>query len=478
MQLDKLIVSTSATVKETIAVIDKNAVGLCFVVDRAQSLEGVVTDGDIRRGLMQGLDLGASVTEVMTRNPVHLSVDATNEEILQTLSEKIKAIPLLDASGKLVDYATWNRIRRIPVAEPSLSGNELEYVVDCIKSTWISSKGKYIDQFQAQFQEYCQMPHALAVSNGTVALHLALAALGIGEGDEVIVPNLTFAASINSILYTGATPVIVDIDPATLNVDPSAIAALITPATKAIMVVHLYGYPCEMDEIVAVTQQHNLLLVEDCAEALGSTYKGRPVGSFGDAATFSFFGNKTITTGEGGMVLFRDDAVADRAAVLKDHGMNKSRRYWHDIVGFNYRMTNMQAALGVAQMENVDAFVAKKRAIAAAYNEVLAGHSAINLPLDSETHVNSFWLYSITFNTDLDTEQLIKDLLAEGVETRPIFYPLHVMPVYAPYARQATYPGTEAILYKGISLPSAVTLSIEEARFVGNKVLQVLKNYV
>lgn len=477
MQLEKLTVTITATIKDTIAAIDKNAVGLCFVVDEAQQLQGVVTDGDIRRGIMQGQDLAADITTVMTRQPVHLPVEATNEEILKTLSSKIKAIPLVDASGKLVDYAAWNRIRRIPVAEPSLAGNELEYVVDCIKSTWISSKGKYIDQFQTQFQDYCQMPHALAVSNGTVALHLALEALEIGAGDEVIVPNLTFAASINAILYTGATPVIADIDPITLNIDVEAIEALITPATKAIMVVHLYGYPCEMDEVVALAQKHNLLLVEDCAEALGTTYKGRPVGSFGDAATFSFFGNKTITTGEGGMVLFRDDAVADRAGVLKDHGMNKSRRYWHDIVGFNYRMTNMQAALGVAQMENVDAFVSKKRAIAATYNAVLAGEAAINLPLDSETHRNSFWLYSITFNIDIDTEQLIKALLAEGVETRPIFYPLHVMPVYAPYARQGDYPGTEQILYKGISLPSAVTLSLEEAKFVGQKLLEVLKRH-
>jgi perosamine synthetase len=477
IELEKLLLNEKSTLKETLSVIDKNARGLCFVVDDSNRLKGVITDGDIRRKLIDNNDLSTNVSELMNSSPLYLPIDTDNLTILKKLNDKIKIIPLVNAEGVILDYASTNKLRRIPVAEPFLNGNELEYIIDCVKSTWISSKGKYINRFQEQLAEFCEMPHALAVSNGTVALHLALEALGIGKGDEVIVPNITFAASINSVIHAGATPVIADIDAATINILPASIEALITPATKAIMPVHLYGYPCDMDAIMAIAKKHNLFVIEDAAEALGAKYKNRPIGSFGDAATFSFFGNKTITTGEGGMVLFKSKEVADRAATLKDHGMNKNRRYWHDIVGYNYRMTNLQAALGVAQMEQIESFIIKKRAIAAAYNAIFKETPSVRIPLDSAEYANSYWLYSIIIDAKIDIDKMIEKLLEEGIETRPLFYPLHTMPLYRPFTR-GNYPNSEQLMDKGLSLPSAVTLSVEEASFIAQKVREYLKDHL
>jgi perosamine synthetase len=261
----------------------------------------------------------------------------------------------------------------IPVYQPSLGGREKEYVNQCLDTTWISSKGEFISRFEQGFAKFIGAEHATTVNNGTVAIHLALEALGIKAGDEVIVPTLTYIASVNTIAQTGATPVFVDSIEETWQIDPADVRRKITPKTRAVMVVHLYGLPCDMDEIMKICQEHNLLLVEDCAEAFGTYYKGQHVGTFGDVATFSFFGNKTITTGEGGMVVVKDESVARRAFHLKNQGVSQSREYWHDILAYNYRMTNICAAIGLAQLERAPEILAQKRQIAQWYSEGLEG---------------------------------------------------------------------------------------------------------
>ena len=238
-----------------------------------------------------------------------------------------------------------SRSHVLPVMEPSLNGNELQYVIDCIKTGWISSQGLYVKRFEAEFASYLGVPEAVSCANGTVALHLALAALGIGAGDEVIVPDLTFAASINAVLHSGATPVLVDVRRDTWTIDTDSLQSLMTPRTRAIMPVHLYGRASHMDELRAIAKAHGVLLIEDAAEALGASYRGAMLGSLGDAGTFSFFGNKLITTGEGGMVVYRDAKAAARARILRDHGMDPKRRYWHLEVGYNYRLTNCRRRL-------------------------------------------------------------------------------------------------------------------------------------
>ena len=355
---------------------------------------------------------------------------------------------------------------RIPVYQPRLTGNVATYVNECLTSGWISSRGDFIPRFEEAFAAFTGAAAATSVANGTVAIHLALEALEIGPGDEVIVPSFTYVASVNTILQTGATPVFVDCLEATLQVDPAAVAAAIGPRTKAVLVVHLYGHPCDMGAIVPLCEAHGLLLVEDCAEAFGATWSGRHVGTFGDAATFSFFGNKTITTGEGGMVLARDPAVMDRCRHLKSQGVSPEREYWHDALAFNYRMTNIEAAIGLAQIEIADAMLADKRALADRYREGLAG-----LPLRTHDPVgeveHSYWMCSILVEDPADRDPLRRRLAEDGVDTRPFFPPAH----HFPHCRvDVDLPVSEAVSARGINLPSYPDLTENQTARVCNAV--------
>lgn len=352
---------------------------------------------------------------------------------------------------------------KFPVYKPWLKGNEKKYVIDCLDSTWISSKGSYISKFEESFSNYVGVNYSTAVSNGTVAIHLALLTLGIGPGDEVIVPTLTYIASVNAIVYTGATPVFVDSDAENWQISPEDILKKITPRTKAIMAVHLYGHPCPMDEICAITRERGLFLIEDCAEALGSKYKGRHVGTFGNISTFSFFGNKTITTGEGGMVVTNDPTLHDRAVHFKGQGLAKYREYWHDVVGYNYRMTNICAAIGLAQLEQVEEILERKIKIAGWYQQYLEDSEFI-FQKQAGTITNSFWICSVIMNDFTKRDELREHLKQNGIETRPVFYPVHTMPMYS--LGYQIHPVAEEIARRGISLPSYPELEENDIIFI------------
>ena len=474
--IEEMIVRENLPLKEVLKVIDAAAQGICFVVNDKQQIQGILTDGDIRRAFLNDATLDSLASEVMNTQFVSLPVDTSKEEIIKRLSSRIQHIPLVDPDNKVLDYACAHRFNRIPVSEPLLEGNELEYVMNCVRTNWISSIGKYVREFEQKLADYCNMPYALATSNGTVALHLAMEAMGIGKGDEVIVPDLTFAASINSIIYTGATPVIVDIEADSWNISPEAVEAAIGPNTKAIMPVHLYGLPANMNAINKLAAEHNLLVIEDAAEAIGSRYHGSMAGSMSDAATFSFYGNKTITTGEGGMVLFKDEDLYEKAKVLRDHGMSKEKRYWHEYVGFNYRLTNLQAAVGVAQMERVDQIVQRKLDIANKYILQLKDIAEFTLQKQEEGILNTYWLFTILLseNSGLSRDDLIRKLQMNGIETRPVFYPLHQMPPYQQYAQGKSFPNAEQVSSRGICLPSYLSLRDEEI----DHVCRVLKKQV
>ena len=347
----------------------------------------------------------------------------------------------------------------IPVAEPILGARELELVVDCVKSGWISSLGKYIPMFEQQFSAFCETRYGVATSNGTTALHLALVALGIGPGDEVLVPDLTFIATANCVSYTGATPVFVDVDPLTWTMDPHDMEKRITAATKAAIPVHLYGHPCDMDPIMAIARRHKLFVVEDAAEAHGARYRGRRVGGLGDIGVFSFYANKIITTGEGGIVVTNNKEWADKSAWLRDHGMSKERRYYHPVIGFNYRMTNLQAAVGVAQMERIEEFVALKRQLGVLYNKHLAGIAGITLPPEAPWAENVYWMYSILVDAQAfgcDAAALMAWLRQNQIDSRPFFVPMHENP---PHQRPDAYPVSTRLSKQGINLPSAPNLT-------------------
>lgn len=352
---------------------------------------------------------------------------------------------------------------KIPIYAPNLSGNEKKYVMDCLDSTWISSKGEYIKKFETAFAENIDCKYAASVCNGTVAIHLALVALGIGPDDEVIVPTLTYIASVNSIVYTGATPVFVDSLASTWQMDPNDVKQKITPKTKAIMCVHLYGQACDMDALKQIAKEHNLYLVEDCAEAMGSTYKNRHVGTFGDVSTFSFFGNKTITTGEGGMVVTNDETIYDRLVHYKGQGLAKHREYWHDVVGYNYRMTNICAAIGLAQLERLETVLKRKTEIALLYKEQLK-HLPLSFHEQEPDTFHSYWMVSVLVNDITKRDELREYLAQKGIETRPLFYPAHTMPMYAQKFQK--FPVAENLGWRGINLPSYPDLTNEDIEYI------------
>ncbi|HWA74545.1 MAG TPA: DegT/DnrJ/EryC1/StrS family aminotransferase [Polyangiaceae bacterium] len=356
----------------------------------------------------------------------------------------------------------------IPVCEPLLLGRELEYVSEAVSKGWISSSGSFVNKFEARFSEHLGVRHSVTVSNGTAALHLALVAAGVGPGDEVIVPTFTMIASAAAVCYAGATPVFVDCERDTFNLDVQGVEAKLTERTRAIMPVHIYGLPCDMDPLLDLGRRHGLVVVEDAAEAIGSLYKGRACGALGELGCFSFFANKVITTGEGGMVVTNDDALAEKLRYYKNlcFPLGGPRRYVHEHIGFNYRMPNTSAAIGLAQLERVEDYVTRRRENARRYNERLAGQRGITIPVDRAWARNSFWMYSILIEDDfgLPRDRVMALLGERGIETRSFFVPMHQQRGLAAYGCDVSgsYPNAEHVSPRGLYLPSGSGLSEEQ----------------
>ena len=360
--------------------------------------------------------------------------------------------------------------KRIAVAHPVLNGNEKKYVLDCLDTGWISSVGKYIALFEQAFANFCGTGHAVACSNGTTALHLALLALGTAPGDEVLVPTLTFISTANAVRYCGAEPVFVDSEARTMNLDPAQLERHITPKTKGIVIVHLYGHPVDMDPILDIARRHNLFILEDAAEAHGATYKGRMAGSLSDAATFSFYGNKIITTGEGGMVTTSNTALRDKMVQLRGQGMDAQRRYWFPVVGFNYRMTNIQAALGLAQLEQIDHHLQRRQDVAKWYQSALAPLADVmTIPIQEPWAHHAYWGYSPILKPacPIGRDALMLALAEDGIETRPVFYPVHTMP---PYKKEGeSLPVAEDLARNGITIPMHGLLTKADVAFIAER---------
>jgi perosamine synthetase len=362
----------------------------------------------------------------------------------------------------------------IPVSEPTITKKEIEYITQAVKSGWVSSLGEFINKFEDAFAKYIGTKYALTVSNGTVGLHLALVSLGIKEGDEVIVPDLTFIATANAVKYTGATPVFADIDKDTWCISPDDIRKKVTSKTKAIIPVHLYGHPADMDPILQIAKEYELYVIEDCAEAHGAEYKGKKVGSIGHCGVFSFYGNKIITTGEGGMITTNDEKIYEKAKYLRDHAMSKEKRYWHTEIGYNYRMTNIQAALGLAQLERINEIIQKKREIFRWYQECLKDLKGVKLNPEKEWAKNVYWMVCLV-NENFDEEkrdEFMKKLKEKGIDTRPFFYPCSMMPMYKKdeFVNCIAYE----IYQKGINLPSGYNLKEEDVKWIAKVIIENL----
>jgi perosamine synthetase len=359
----------------------------------------------------------------------------------------------------------------IPISQPSITEKEIAFVTDVIKSGWVSSIGEYITIFEDQFAKFCGTKYAVSTSNGTTALHLILAALNISKSDEIIIPDLTFIATANAIRYTGAIPVIVDIEEDTLCIAPEAIKKAITAKTRGIMPVHLYGHPANMVEIDKIAKKNNLIVIEDAAEAHGAEINGKKVGSFGLASAFSFYGNKIITSGEGGMITTNDEFLFDRCKFLRDHAMSSKKRYWHTDIGFNYRMTNLQAALGVAQLERINELTEKKHLIFKWYSDFLSDFNKVKLNYTAAWAKNAYWMICIEIK-NFDEEKrdsFIKQLREKGIDSRPFFYPISDMPF--------NYTANTPIAHKkskiGLNLPF-FDLKKEQVEYICNTIKDIL----
>lgn len=368
---------------------------------------------------------------------------------------------------------------QVPVNAPVITPAAKKYVADAMETGWVSSAGPYIGKFEKAFADYIGVRHAISVTSGTAALHVALLGVGIGPGDEVIVPDFTMIASVFAVIYTGATPVFVDAEADTYNMDVSLIEEKITKKTRAIMPVHIYGHSVDMDPLLAIAKQRDLKIIEDAAEAHGALYKSAKCGSIGDVGCFSFYGNKIITTGEGGMIVTNDDRIAQKARALKDLAHLPDRRFWHEEVGYNYRMTNLQAACGLGQLESIEEFLAHKRWMTAEYRERLEKIKGLRLPITKDYAKNVHWMYSVLVTEDfpLSRDGLRAALKEKGVDTRDFFQSSARQPVIQKlYGIRERFPVSERIAAHGLYLPSGLALTQQQLDYVCDVVLSISKS--
>ncbi len=365
---------------------------------------------------------------------------------------------------------------QVPVNQPVITDAAKAYVADAMETGWVSSAGPYVEKFETAFAQYIGVKHAVTVTSGTAALHVSLLSLDVGPGDEVIVPDFTMIASVFAIIYTGATPVFVDVDPETYNIDVSLIEKKITKKTKAIMPVHIYGHSVDMEPLLKLAKKHHLPVIEDAAEAHGALYKGKKCGSMGTINCFSFYGNKIVTTGEGGMIVTNDDALAERARRLKDLAHIPEKRFWHDELGYNYRMTNLQAACGLGQLESIEKFLEHKRWMTAAYEKRLKSIKGLRLPITKDYASNVYWMYSILVGEDfpLTRDELRAVLKEKGIDTRDFFPSTTQQPIIRKlYPTKERFPVSERIAERGLYLPSGLALTEEQLQYVCDSICEV-----
>lgn len=482
VNIKKLFLSKEATIKDGIRIIEKCGFGLAIIVDEKKKNEflAIVTDGDIRRGILKGFRESEPITLVANFHPIVLqghpsqkSVDAVFQR-----NPQAKFVPLLNQKRETIKLIRNNKTASFPVAKTSLGSNELAYVSEAILSGWVSSAGSFVKKFENLCAKFINTKYAVSCSSGTAGLHLVMRALGIKEGDEVIVPSLTFIATANCVTYTGGKPVFVDVEPEYFTIDVNEIEKHITKKTKAIIPVHLYGHPSKMDSIMKIAKRYKLWVVEDAAEAIGAEFKDGKVGGIGDIGVFSFYGNKIITTGEGGMVTTNNKSLADKIRLFCNHGMSPMYHYRHTVLGYNYRMTNVQAAIGVAQLENIKKILKRKRWISHTYKKYLVDINGLSLPKEASWAMHVYWMYPILIDKEkfgISRDELQKKLAAFHIDTRPFFPSLHLQPIYKKIGRSPRLPISERLSANGLYLPSSINLLESDIQFIAEKIKNSLR---
>lgn len=475
--MNNLVLEKDVPIKEVLQCLVESGEGVAFLVEKSK-LFGSISDGDIRKALLNGFGIDSPAAVAANQACVFVRQDASPLEVhIAFGKEGVTLVPVVDQSNHLVRILRPNERLVIPVCEPNIGQLEREWVNRALDVGWISSTGSFVGDFERKFSNFVGTDFSVAVANGTLGLVLALKMLEVGPGHEVIVPNLTFGATANAVIQVGARPVFVDVEPDSANISANAISAEISSATKAIIPVHLYGKPANMVEILEIAKRHNLKVVEDAAEAIGSSIGNKHVGSFGHIGVFSFFANKTITTGEGGMLVFDNPEYLDKAKKMRSHGFSINQRYWHETWGSNFRLTNLQAALGCAQMERIHELVEAKRRIYSTYQSILMPEleSQLSLIADVPYETNSHWLILVRFKIDLDIEELARDLRINGIETRRVFVPLNGQPAFQEFDKPGnSYENSYAFFNSTICLPSSTNLTFEDIELVCFKLKRCL----
>lgn len=473
---DNFLIYSTQMILEGMEKINLNMNKIVFVISKEdQKLVGTLSDGDIRRYLLRKGNINDLVFNACNKKPIFIRENNLEQDLKFFLKQKSNLlIPVINSKGKIIKIINKAKDTAYPIYKPFLCGNEMEYVIDCLDTNWISSQGKYVKKFESQFDElFDEEFTSVSVCNGTAALFLALKSFGIGVGDKVAVPLITFAATANAVIHTGAEPVFIDIDRDTWCLDPNELKKTTKIGIKAFISVDLFGNSCNSKALRDIADEKNILFIEDAAEALGTKYKSRHIGSLSDAVTFSFFGNKTVTTGEGGMVSFRSKQFAEKARIIRDHGMDPERKYWHNLVGYNLRITNIQSAIGVAQMEKLDNIVQSKININKLYRKYL-NPKFVTQKEELETK-SSFWLNSFLLPPNICREKFIAKCNKNKLDIRPGFYMLNQMPCFKNYLTISQNIALE-ISTRIICFPSFLSISesdVQQISKVANNALEV-----
>jgi perosamine synthetase len=473
-----LVIELPATLRTAMLLLSKSGEGIVFFTSN-NVLVSSLTDGDVRRAILLGVSLDSDAAEVANRQIKTLSNLSSPVDIHQAFSPGITHIPVLNELGHIEKILRPGEKNFIPLCEPNLGNIESSLVNQALDSNWVSSAGSFVGEFETKFSRYVQSEFSLTVSNGTMGLVLALKLLEIGPGDEVLVPDLTFGATANAVIQVGAVPVFVDVIPSSFSIDIAAAQVKLTEKTKAIIPVHLYGNAASMVEILEFATKNSLKVIEDAAEAIGTRIGGQHVGTFGDVGVFSFFANKTITTGEGGMVVLKDKELFRKATMMRSHGFKPENRYWHEIWGTNMRLTNLQAALGVGQMQRIDELVAAKKFVADCYMNSLSSLSneVIQFPIVLPKVTHSFWLFTIQLTNESLLQGLQNHLQVNHIESRRFFHPLHNQPAFRNLdSSNSSYPISEALYQTGLCLPSSTTLTHDEIKAVSYKIIEYFQD--
>jgi len=471
------------TIKEVMEGIDQTGFKLALIVDKDKKLLGVASDGDIRRALLLGKTLNTTVEEIMQKNPITASMDTPATELLEVMLKKgIQEIPLVDSQGALIDIAFLPELKSIPLSSPDITPKEVE-TINQVLSTPFLSIGPKIQEFEQKIADFVGTKYAIAVNSGTSGLHLLIRSLEIKDGDEVITTPFSFIASANCILFERAKPVFVDIDKDTLCIDASKIEEKITPKTKAILPVHIFGHPCQMDKIMEIAKKHNLAVIEDACEAIGSEYQGKMVGSFGDCGVFAFYPNKQITTAEGGMIVTNSEKIAQLCRSMRNQGRDEGDSWFsYTRLGYNYRMSELSAALGTVQMERIGEILKKRSEVANMYNEKISTIDGVKIPYIGSDATISWFIYFIRLDekrfSRQDRDKIIELLKQKGIKCRDYFPPIHLEPFYVEMfgSQEGKFPITERVSNLTIALPFYNNLTemqidyiCDNLRFIINK---------